>query len=404
MVLRAATPHAGGVDETFIAGVGMTAFGKHEDRTLRSLSQEAVAEALRDAGATPEHVDYAVFSNAAASLLTGQACIPGQAALRHTGLLGIPIVNVENACTSGSTAVGLARAILASGAADVAIVVGAEKLSHPDKARSFAAFSAGYDQEEPPTAARGHGGGGSVFMDIYAQVARDYMARSGATEADFAQVSVKAHHHGALNPKAQYGGPVTVEQVLASREIAPPLRVLMCSPIGDGAAALVLATARGLKRLNADPVRILAASLVSGRDRRDGEPTAPERAARTAYAQAGIGPEDVDVVELHDAAAPAELIATEELGLCEPGKGPQLLRSGATALGGRIPVNPSGGLLSKGHPVGATGCAQLVELTEQLRGHCGARQVAGARIALAENAGGYLENDAAAATVTILGR
>jgi acetyl-CoA acyltransferase len=392
------------MDEIFIAGVGMTEFGKQEDRTLRSLSQEAVAEALRDAGATPEHVDYAVFSNAAASLLTGQACIPGQAALRHTGLLGIPIVNVENACTSGSTAVGLARAILASGAADVAIVVGAEKLSHPVKARSFAAFSAGYDQEEPPSAARGHGGGGSVFMDIYAQVARDYMARSGATEADFAQVSVKAHRHGALNPKAQYGGPVTVEEVLASREIAPPLRVLMCSPIGDGAAALVLATAKGLERLNADPVRILAASLVSGRDRPDGEPTAPERAARAAYAQAGIGPEDVDVVELHDAAAPAELIATEELGLCEPGKGPQLLRSGATALGGRIPVNPSGGLLSKGHPVGATGCAQLVELTEQLRGRCGARQVPGARIALAENAGGYLENDAAAATVTILGR
>jgi acetyl-CoA acetyltransferase len=396
--------HAGNVTEIFIAGVGMTAFGKHEDRTVRSLSEEAVAAALADAGATPEHVDYAVFSNAAASLLTGQACIPGQAALRHTGLAGIPIVNVENACASGSTAVGLARAILASGGADVAIVVGAEKLSHPEKARSFAAFSGGYDQEEPPSAAHGHAGKGSVFMDIYAQVARDYLARSGATEADLAEVSVKAHRHGALNPKAQYGGRVTVDEVLASREIAPPLRVLMCAPIGDGAAALVLATANGLKRLAADPVRILAASLVSGRDRRDGDATAPERAARAAYAEAGIGPEDVDVVELHDAAAPAELIVYEELGLCEAGKGPELLRSGVTALGGLLPVNPSGGLLSKGHPIGASGCAQLVELTDQLRGRCGARQVAGARIALAENAGGFLENDAAAATVTILGR
>jgi acetyl-CoA acetyltransferase len=241
-------------------------------------------------------------------------------------------------------------------------------------------------------------------MDIYAHLAREYMARSGASEADFAQVSVKAHRHGALNPKAQYGKPITAEDVLASRLIADPLRLLMCSPIGDGAAALVLATARGLQRLQADPVRILAASLVSGRDRADGEPTGPQRAATAAYAEAGVGPDDVDVVELHDAAAPAELIVTEELGLCEPGKGPELLRSGATSLGGRIPVNPSGGLLSKGHPVGASGCAQLVELTDQLRGRCGARQVSGARIALAENGGGYLENDTAAAAVTILAR
>jgi acetyl-CoA acyltransferase len=392
------------VTDIFIAGAAMTPFGRHEDRTLRSLTEEAVAAALQDAGATPDAVQHAVFSNAVASVLTGQACIPGQAALRHTGLLGIPIVNVENACASGSTALGLARAILASGAGDVAIVVGAEKLSHPDKQRSFAAFSSGYDQDQPPTAARNSAGTGTVFMSIYAQLARDYMARSGATEADFAAVSVKAHRHGALNPNAQYGQLVTVDEVLASRLVADPLRLLMCSPISDGAAALVLATARGLARMNADPVRILAASLVSGRDRGPGEPTAPERAAKAAYAEAGVGPEQIDVVELHDAAAPAELIACEELGLCEPGKAPELLRSGATGLGGRIPINPSGGLLSKGHPVGATGCAQLVELTDQLRGRCGPRQVDSARIALAENAGGFLENDAAAATVTILGR
>jgi acetyl-CoA acetyltransferase len=390
--------------EIFIAGVGMTTFGKHEDETLRSLTELAVARALADAGAEPDCVDHALFSNAAASLMTGQACIPGQAALRHTGLLGIPIVNVENACASGSTAFGLARTILAAGAGDVAIVVGAEKLSHPDKARSFAAFSGGYDRQEPPSIIRDRAAAGTVFMDIYAQMARDYMARSGATEADFAQVAVKAHQHGALNPKAQYGDLLTVEQVLASRTIADPLRLLMCSPVGDGAAALVLATARGLQRLAAEPVRILAASLVSGRDRRPGEPTAPERAARAAYAEAGITPDEVDVVELHDAAAPAELMVTEELGLCAPGDGAKLLRCGATALGGRIPVNPSGGLLSRGHPVGATGCAQLVELADQLRGRCGERQVARARIALAENGGGFLENDAAAATVTILGR
>ncbi|MBV8194139.1 MAG: thiolase family protein [Candidatus Dormibacteraeota bacterium] len=390
--------------EIYVAGVGMTTFGKHKSRTMRSLAEEAVADALADAGGSVEAVEYAFFANATAALITGQACIPGQSALRHTGMLGIPMVNVENACASGSSAFGLARAMLASGAADVAIAVGAEKLTHPDKAKSFAAFSAGYDQEEPPSAAQQSGSTGTVFMDIYAQLTRDYMARSGATEDDFAAVAVKAHDHGRLNPKAQYGDPVTLQQVLDSRMISDPLRLLMCSPISDGAAALVLATARGLQRLDADPVRILATALVSGRDRLDGDRTAVQRAAGAAYQEAGIGVGDVDVVELHDAAAPAELIVTEELGLCAPGEGPHLLRSGVTALGGKTPVNPSGGLLSKGHPVGATGCAQLVELTDQLRGRCGSRQVDSARIALAENGGGFLENDAAAATVTILAR
>ncbi|WP_067828580.1 thiolase family protein [Nocardia inohanensis] len=392
------------MNDIYVAGVGMTAFGKQADRTVRNMTEEAVAAALADAGAQPDAIDYAYFSTAVASKITGQASVPGQAALRHTGLLGAPIVNVENACASGSTAFGLARMTLASGAADVVIVVGAEKLSHPDRAVTFSAFSSGYDLEEPPTAALQGAGKGTVFMDIYAGIARDYMARSGATERDFAEISVKAHRHGALNPKAQYGDPLTVEEVLASREIAPPLRLMMCSPIGDGAAALVLATERGLERLDADPVRILSATLVSGRDRAPGEPSAPERAARIAYKQAGITPDQIDVVELHDAAAPAELIVSEELGLCEPGQGPALLRSGATALGGRVPINPSGGLLSKGHPIGATGCAQLVELTDQLRGRCGERQVDGARIAVAENGGGALDNDVAAATVTILAR
>src|SRR3954470_18886957 len=392
--------------DVFVAGVGMTVFGKHADRTLRSLTEEAVAEALADAGATPDAVDQAFFSNAVAGLITGQACIPGQAALRHTGLLGIPIVNVENACASGSSAFALACSTLRSGAAEVAIVIGAEKLSHPDKAVSFAAFQAGYDQDEPPSAAtaEGAGAGRSVFMDVYAQMARAYMAGSAATAEDFALVSVKAHRHGLLNPKAQYGGELTIEEVLGSRTISDPLTLMMCSPLSDGAAALVLATERGLERLGAvDPVRVLAATMVSGRDRRNGDSSAPARAARIAYGEAGVGPQDIDVIELHDAAAPAELIITEELGLCEPGGGPELLRSGDTALGGRIPINPSGGVLSKGHPVGATGCAQLVELADQLRGRCGERQVPGAKIALAENGGGYLENDAAVATVTILG-
>ncbi len=395
------------MQDVYIAGTGMTRFGKQLDRSLRSLAEEAVRDALADAGAQPDDIDYVFFSNAAAGQITGQACVSGQAALRHTGLLGIPIVNVENACASGSTAFTLACMALMSRSVDIAIVVGAEKLSHADKARSFAAFSAGYDQEEPPTIVSADANGApsrSVFMDVYADVARAYMGRSEASAEDFAHVAVKAHRHGALNAKAQYGGPVTVAEVLGSRLIVDPLTLLMCAPLSDGAAALVLASKRGLERLDADPVRVLAAVLVSGRDRRNGDATAPERAAQAAYAHAGIGPEDIDVIELHDAAAPAELIVCEELGLCEAGSAPALLRSGATSLGGRVPINPSGGLQSKGHPVGATGCAQLVELADQLRGRCGERQVAGAQVALAENGGGFLENDPAAATVAILAR
>src|SRR4051794_14394104 len=178
-------------ETVYVAGTGMTRFGKQLDRGLRSLAEEAVAEALQDAGAGAGAVDAAFFSNAVASLITGQACVPGQVALRHTGLLGIPIVNVENACASGSTAFGLACTALAAGTADVAIVVGAEKLSHEDKARSFGAFSAGYDQEEPPSVASTASNGGparSVFMDVYAQMARDHMTHTGATAEDFAQV------------------------------------------------------------------------------------------------------------------------------------------------------------------------------------------------------------------------
>jgi acetyl-CoA acetyltransferase len=239
-------------------------------------------------------------------------------------------------------------------------------------------------------------------MDVYALLARRYSEKSGADERDFAQVAVKNHRHGALNPKAQYREEVTVEEVLASRRISGPLHLLMCSPIGDGAAALVVCSAERAAAAGADAVHVRATAIASGRD--DDGPVAVERAAARAYEQAGVGPEDIDLAEVHDAAAPAELQIYEELGLCGPGEGPALLASGATTLGGRVPVNPSGGLLSKGHPVGATGCAQLVELTEHLRGRAGARQVEGARIGLAENAGGFLGPDQAVASVTILSR
>jgi acetyl-CoA acyltransferase len=415
--------------DVLVAGAGMTAFGKFMDRSVRSLAEEATAEALADARAAPSQVEVAFFSNATAGVLTGQEMIRGQSALRHTGVLGVPIVNVENACASASSAFWLAWMSVASGTAEIALAVGAEKLTHPDKARSFAAIGTAVDLEELgatvrdplartllaagsplPTAAAAdparprRAAGRSPFMDIYAQMTRQYMDRSGATPTDFAKVVTKNQGNGKLNPKAQYGGDLTVEEVLASREISPPLTLLMCSPVSDGGAALVLCSEQAAARLGADAVRVRSTALVSGRDRDPDDDGAVERAARRAYEASGVGPQDLDVVEVHDAAAPAELMVYEELGLCAPGDGPKLLASGETALGGRVPVNPSGGLLSKGHPIGATGCGQLVELVDQLRGRCGARQVEGARVALAENGGGFLGSDPAAVVITVLSR
>jgi len=376
----------------------MTRFAKHADRGVRSLSEEAVRESLADASLTADDVGMVFFSNATSGLITGQEMIRGQSALRHTGLLGKPIINTENACASATTAVYLAWMAVSGGACEVALAVGAEKMTHPDKARTFAALGAARDLDEleaaddDPTR--------SPFMDIYAAKARQFMADTGATAADFAEISVKSHWFAARNPRAQYRTEVSVEEVLASREIASPLTLLMCSPVGDGAAAVVFASADYVRRHGlADPVRVRAVALTSGMP---GGPSAPSRAIAQAYEVSGVDPLDINIAEVHDAAAPAEIIAYEELHLCAPGDGVKLLRDGETALGGRVPVNTSGGLLSKGHPVGATGCAQIVQITEQLRGRSGERQAEGARLGITHNGGGSLGTDAAAFGVTIL--
>jgi acetyl-CoA acetyltransferase len=398
--------------EVFVAGAAMTTFGKFPERGLRSLSEEAVAAALADAGASPDEVEIALFANAGAGLLTGQEMIRGETALRGSGVLGAPIVNVENACASGATAFHLAWLSVASGQTEVALAVGAEKMSHPDRARAFVTLMTALDLErlaavEPetigPDLLPAPAPGRSPFMEVYARLTREYQERSGATEEDFALSAVKSHRNAARNPKAQYRDEVTVEQVLSSREIVPPLRLLMCAPVGDGAAALVLASREAVRRLGADPVRVLATVLRTGRDIDAGEPLVT-RTARLAYAMAGIDPEEVNVAEVHDAAAPAELMALDELGLGGEHGAAASLRAGELDLDGRIAVNPSGGLQSKGHPIGATGAAQLVELVDQLRGRAAGRQVPGAEIALAENGGGFLDPEPAVAGVTILSR
>jgi acetyl-CoA acetyltransferase len=406
-------------DNVVVAGIGMTRFGKFLDRGVRSLAEEAVAEALKDAGIEAKDVQTAYFANAVSGLITGQEMIRGQAALRNTGLLGIPIFNVENACASAASAFHLAWMAVASGQYDVALAIGAEKLFHEDKTRAFKAIGTAVDLESlqelkkkmAETAKSGEASGDeksgqnrSFFMDIYASMTRDYMKQSGATAEDFADVAVKNHDHGALNPKAQYRNRCTREEVLASREISAPLTLMMCSPIGDGAAAAVLCSEKMAKRLGVrQPLTIRASVMLSGRDRTPDEPGAAERASQRAYEIAGIGPKDIDVIEIHDAASPAELMVYEDIGLCKRGDGPALLRSGDTKLGGKHVVNPSGGLLAKGHPIGATGIAQIVEICEQLRGTAGERQVKGAKVGMTENGGGFLGRDAAAMSVHIFG-
>ena len=389
--------------DVFIAGVGMTPFGKHLDLTLRTLAHEAVTTALGDAELTPTSVQAVYFSNAAAGLITGQEMIRGQVALRPAGLLGVPIINVENACASGSTAAHLAWLSVASGQHDIVLAVGAEKLIHPDKQRSFDAIQAGtnlVDITDPGPDASGMSGG-SVMMTVYAREAAEYARRYGASEAELAGVAVKNRRHATANPLAQFRVPITVDDVLASRTVAPPLTLLMCSPLTDGAAALVLCSHEAAERLGRVDVRLRASVMASGDG---GERGVVERAARSALERAAVDPADLDVVEVHDAAAPAEIMQYEQIGLCGEGEGYKLVADGETSLGGRVPVNTSGGLLSRGHPLGATGCAQLTELVLQLRGRADGRQVDNARTALAVNAGGWMGADYAAAVATVLSR
>ncbi|MCP5055453.1 MAG: thiolase family protein [bacterium] len=402
-----------------IAGVGMTPFGKHMETGLKALGADAVQLAIADSGLGLDDLQAAYVGNAAAGLVTGQECIRGQVILRSIGLGKLPVVNVENACASSSTALHEAAAMVSAGLYDVVLALGVEKLYHADKRKSFAAFSGAVDVEAmqgimkrlqesakesgAKSGASGAGEKRSMFMDIYAAAARGHMANYGTTVEQFAGVSAKNSFHGSMNPRAQFREALSIEDVLASPMIAEPLTRPMCSPIGDGAAAVVLVSEAKARELGIQkPVKITSSVLRSGWDHEYGEDGAGEVCSRTAYEEAGVGPEDLSVVELHDASAPAEVMAYEYLGLCPKGEGGKLVSDGTTRLGGRLPVNTSGGLLRKGHPVGATGIAQIVELAEQLQGRSGDRQVEGARVGLAQNGGGNIGPDVAAMVVTIL--
>ena len=403
----------------YVAGVGMTAFGRMMDRGLKSIGGEAVLSAITDAGIEKSDIQAAWMSNAAAGVLSGQECIRGEVVLRGIGIGSIPVVNVENACASASTAFNQACAMVTAGLYDVVLAAGFEKMYFEDKAKVFGAFMGAVDVENlqaildglqksaaasgASEASKSAGKNRSMFMDIYAAAARSHMARYGTTARHFAMISAKNSFHGSLNPRAQYREAMTEDEVLGSPTIAEPLTRPMCSPIGDGAAAAIIVSERKMRELGLKrPVRVAASVLRSGWDHEAGAEGLSEVCARDAYEQAGLGPEDLSLVELHDASAPAELMAYESIGLCGKGEGARLIANGDTKLGGRIPVSTSGGLLRKGHPIGATGIAQIVEITEQLQGRSGARQVVGAKVGLCHNGGGNIGTDAAAQCVTIL--
>ena len=412
------------VKAVYIAGVGMTSFGKHLDTTVKELTRTAVEDALHDAGCDKAQLQGAFFGNSTQGHMEGQHMIRGQLALRAMGIDKVPVINVENACASASTAFHLAVNYIRAGAADIVLAVGAEKMFSTDKARTFSAFDGAWDVHDAENGKRrllemGHGieppEGSisakpySVFMDIYAAMGRMHMREFGTTQRQFAAVSAKNHRHSVHNPLAQYQQAYSIDEILAAPPITYPLTLPMCSPISDGAAAAIVCSEAALELLGgrrSRAIRVLASVLQTGSDR---PATALDRhlvrlGSLSAYEQAGIAPKDVSVAEVHDATAIGEIIQSEVLGLCEPGMGGVAAERGDTTVGGRIPINPSGGLESKGHPIGATGLGQLYELVTQLRGEAGARQVESARIAIAENGGGLCGVEEAVASITILGR
>lgn len=410
------------MQEVFIVGAAMTRFGVHADKTSGDLGREAALTALGDAGVAPADIGAVFYANTAQGGIEGQHAIRGQHALRPIGVEGAPNFNIENACAGSATALHLGFAQIAAGLADVVLVVGAEKLHTDDRARRLAVFGQPLDlavvtefvrrheplvaDVTPPPDAKIDPAMRSIFMDTYSVLARHHMKKYGTTWRQIAQVCAKNHHHSTMNPLAQFTTDVSVEEALAGRIISWPLTLPMCAPVSDGAAAAVLCSRRGLERLASKrAVRIMASAAQGGstRDVGDVERAANRIAARQAYDQARLSPRDMSVAEVHDASAYAELNQIEMIGLCDFGESGKLTESGATALGGRIPVNTSGGLQSKGHPIAATGLGQIYELVTQLRGEAGSRQVDGAKYAIASCGGGFYGVEEAVSCVTILG-
>lgn len=380
--------------DVYIIGVGMTKFGKFPGMTTAEMGRRAFVDAVKDCGVNPKEIEAAFIGHVR---LAGQGAMVGQRIMREVGVTGIPVLNVENICASGSSCIWSAFGVISSGQFDLAAVIGVEQLSALGKGVI------------PPRLEDLEGLQGLILPSYFAMVARRHMHEYGTTIEQLAKVSIKNHKNGCLNPRSQFQKEVTFEEICNSPIVADPLTVLHCCPTGDGAAAAILCSEKVAKRYSSNPIKIAASVLKSGsydggwRDLSTNDQT--RRATKEAYEISGIGPEDLDLVELHDCFTIAEIFHYENLGLCKKGEGGHLIDEGKTELTGKIPVNPSGGLLAKGHPLGATGVAQIAEIVWQLRGEAGKRQVPDARVGLAHCVGGVIDGlDLGACTIHILKR
>jgi len=378
------------VTDVYVLGVGMTQFGKHPDKTAADLGASSLTEAIADAGIDPRLVEAAYCGHVFQGMVTGQRI------LAQVGLAGLPLSNVENACSSGATAIREASLAIRAGEHDVVAAIGTEHLTN----RFAGALTP--DKSDPEAAV------GATMPGVYAMRARRYMEEFGMTREQLAMVAVKNKQNAAMNPLAHFRKTITVDDVLASRPIADPLNLLDCSPVTDGSATAILVSGDVAERLgNGRAIRLAASTLRTGTV--DVEPTSmtfeplTRDTANDAFERAGVGPGDVDFAEVHDCFSIAEVLRVEGLGLFPQGEYPAAVERGEASLGGRLPVNPSGGLLGKGHPLGGTGVAQVVEVVRQLRGEAGDRQIEGARVGLAHCRGGKAVGiEGAACTVQIL--
>jgi acetyl-CoA acetyltransferase len=416
------------MSDAYIVGSYSTAFGRFADRSFRDLTAEAVEGAIIDAGlASRPSLESIWFGNVLMDYwgqhsTRGQFCLIPLVDSGHIPAR-TPIINVEGGCATGSIALHGAVKDVLCGDAGMSLAVGVEKTYRPEATReeTFAMFRAGENAFNPEETlaeykslsdisgvALEFGPDRTMFMDTYAAQAAYHMHRYGTTQRQIATAAAQNHSNGALNPLAQYRFAMSVDEVLADREVSYPLTRSMCAPIGDGAAASIVCSESVLSKLPAETrqraVRVAAAALTGGAYRKPDEPSLSRIAADRAYSRAGLGPQDVDVAEIHDATAFGQLYQAEMMRFCAQGEGGSFVESGATALGGRTPLNTSGGLLSKGHPIAASGLSMVEEIVRQLRGEAESRQVAGAKIGLIENGGGIMGLEEAACAVTLLER
>lgn len=405
--------------EVAIVGAGMIRFGKYPEKGIKDLVRESVEKALSDAGIDSKALDAAYVGSAVPGIMTGQEQIKAQVTLSAMGIDTIPMYNVENACASSSTALHLGWTAVGAGLYDCALVVGFEKLYDRDKLKSFMALGTAVDVEsavqflEAFQAKQGNkdrilgedsGKSRSIFMDMYAYYTRTYMERYGLTQEHFAEIAVKSHRNGANNPNAQYQKEVTREEVLNSGDVAFPLTRMMCSPVCDGSAAVVICSKEKAAQLTTTPIWIETSVLGSGRISLEMGDTLTKRIGPQAFETAGLGPDDLDLIEVHDATSPSEIITLIELGICPGEEAPKWIEQGTLTVEGRMPTNTSGGLASKGHPIGATGLGQVHEIVQQLRGTAGRRQVKSPKVGMTHNGGGILGLDAAAMAIHVFKR